>query len=113
MHTIALIGCGGISGADQPPEKAGAAGYGHLLGAHDNPRVKLVAVADTSPERRQVFQTNWGAAFPDVKCYESAAAMFQNESPDVVDVCVRGPAHFPVTMEVMRRLERRVLDRST
>ena len=102
MHTLGLIGCGGISGAHAAPKEPLTKGYGHLYGALGNPRMKLVGVADTSPESRQRFQSNWGAALPDARCYDGADAMFREVTPDFVDVCVRGPAHFPVMMQAIQ-----------
>lgn len=99
MYRVGIIGIGSISEGYGSPDDPNA--YCHTGGILYSDRVRLAAVADLDPERRERFRTKWGHVFPDLKYYDSATAMLQNESLDIVAVCVRGPFHFPVMEEVV------------
>jgi predicted dehydrogenase len=100
MYRAGLVGLGAIAALEwgEPGDKAP---YNHAGGIHRSERVKLAAVADLAPERREAFQRKWGRHFPDVKYYNDAVAMCSAEDLDIVSVCVRGPHHLRVMMDVI------------
>lgn len=99
MYNVGVIGLGSISmGYGSPGE---VAPYCHVGGILQSSQVRLAAVADLSPERREKFRGKWGASFPDVHYYDDAARMLADERLDIVAVCVRGPHHFAVTSQVL------------
>jgi predicted dehydrogenase len=69
-------------------------------GIRKSGKVRLAAVADALPLAHEVFRERWGKAFPDVAYYDSAVALLA-EVPDIVAVCVRGPQHHAMMMEVI------------
>ncbi|MBM3263020.1 MAG: Gfo/Idh/MocA family oxidoreductase [candidate division Zixibacteria bacterium] len=99
MFRVGIIGIGSISEGYGTPEDPYA--YCHTGGILYSDRVRLTAVADLAPERRERFRVKWGHCFPDLKYYDSAAAMLSGESLHIVAVCVRGPHHFSVMMETL------------
>lgn len=99
MYQVGIIGLGSIAEGYGAPDNR--CSYCHAGGILFSSKVKLAAVADLSAERRGKFQRKWGAAFPDLRYYESSAAMFVDRPLDIVAVCVRGPAHFAVMRETL------------
>ena len=99
MYRVGVIGLGNIAAMYGTPENE--APYCHVGGIRHSNRVKLDAVADLAEAVRENFRSTWGGVFPDTRYYRSATEMLASENPDIVAVCVRGPAHFPVMMEVI------------
>jgi predicted dehydrogenase len=79
-----IIGCGVI-------------GPTHAEAIKSLPNAELVAVADVVPERAQKMAQKY-----QVRAYPSAAAMLEQESLDVVDVCVPSGLHGEIAIQVMR-----------
>jgi predicted dehydrogenase len=100
MYTVGVIGLGHIAAMYETPASKNP--YCHVGGIRNSANVRLAAVADMSAEARQRFRSVWGSAFPDsLRYHDSAAAMLAAEPLDVVAVCVRGPHHYDVTMQVI------------
>ena len=100
MHNVGVVGLGHIAAMYSKPEEK--APYSHVGGIRHSRKVGLAAVADVSEAARGAFRERWGPCFPDLKYYGSFAAMWEAAPLDVVAVCVRGPHHFAVTMEVVQ-----------
>ncbi len=100
MYRAGIVGLGAIAALEwgEPGDKAP---YNHAGGLYRSDRVELAAVADLAPERREAFRRKWGPHFPETKYYNDAVAMCAAEDLDIVAICVRGPHHFGVTMEVI------------
>ena len=93
MYNVGVIGLGSISmGYGSPGEPAP---YCHVGGILQSNQVRLAAVADLSPERREKFRAKWGASFPDVHYYEDAARMLADDEafPDPAALLVT-PDHY-------------------
>jgi predicted dehydrogenase len=101
MYKVGVIGLGNIASRYSKPE--GPYPYCHVGGIRLCESTELVAVADLSEERRAEFEKTWGSAFPpnSIRYYETGAEMMERESLDIVAVCVRGPYHYEVTMQVI------------
>jgi predicted dehydrogenase len=101
MYRVGVIGLGNIASRYSKPEDPYP--YCHVGGIRHCETTELVGVADLSEERREDFKKTWGPAFPEnsIRYYETVAEMLEKESLDIVAVCVRGPHHFTVTMEVI------------
>jgi predicted dehydrogenase len=102
MYKVGIIGLGNIASRYSKPSDPYP--YCHTGGIRLCESTELVAVADLSQERRDDFKETWGPAFPSdsIRYYESGEEMLSNESLDIVAVCVRGPHHYKVTMEVLK-----------
>ena len=102
MYKVGIIGLGSIAARYAKP--ADAYPYCHTGGIRFCDSTELVAVADLSQERRDEFRETWGPAFPpdSINYYESDVEMLGRESLDIVAVCVRGPHHYKVAMEVLK-----------
>jgi len=102
MYKVGVIGLGNIASRYSKPEDPYP--YCHVGGIRFCDSTELVAVADMSDERQEEFKQVWGPAFPDgsIRYYKSGLEMLENESFDIVAVCVRGPYHYNVTMEVIK-----------
>ena len=103
MYRVGVIGLGSIAARYSKPEDPYP--YCHVGGIRHCESTELAAVADLSQERREEFKQTWGPAFPEISVgyYETVAEMLEKESLDIVAVCVRGPHHFKVTMEVVEK----------
>jgi predicted dehydrogenase len=99
MYNVGIIGVGKIASYLDTPEAD--APYCHSGGIRLSKKVRLAAVADISPVALEAFQTLWGAYLPDVHQYGSAAEMLASENLDIVTICVRGPDHFDMAMQVL------------
>ena len=99
MYKVGVIGLGSIAAMYNSP--GDAAPYCHVGGILPSRRVQLVAAADLSKAVQDRYRERWGKAFPATRYYDSAHAMLDAEKLDIVAVCVRGPHHFPVMMEVI------------
>ena len=99
MYQVGVIGLGNIAAAYSTP--ADEFPYCHVGGIRHSSKVELMAVADLVEPPRENFRKKWGQVFPDVSYYDSSTAMLVAERFDIVAVCVRGPDHFAVTMEVI------------
>jgi predicted dehydrogenase len=75
--------------------------YCHVGGIRLSDKVRLTAVADLSEQAMNKFKGVWGEAFPELRYYDSGTAMLGSEELDIVAVCVRGPYHYRVMMEVI------------
>lgn len=106
MYKVGIIGIGSIAEGYGKPSDPNA--YCHSGGILHSKQVELVGVADLDEERRTRFRNKWGASFPAVAYYDSAAAMLATEPLDIVAVCVRGPHHYQVMMEVLATAPRAV-----
>ena len=102
MYKVGIIGLGNIAARYSKPSDAHP--YCHTGGIRLCDSTELVAVADMSAERREEFKQVWGVAFPpdSIKYYETDVEMLEKEQLDIVAVCVRGPHHYKVTMEVLK-----------
>ncbi len=99
MYRAAVIGLGNIAAMYSRPEDT--APYCHVGGIRQCGRVQLAAVCDLLEEKREAFRKRWGGCFPRLRYFDSMEAMFAAGSFDIVAICVRGPAHFDVTMRVI------------
>ncbi len=99
MYSVGVIGLGKIAAMYGKPEDA--APYCHVGGIRHSDRVELTAVCDISAEVTDAFRERWGGSFPDLHYHDSFAKMWAADTPDVIAVCVRGPDHFDVMMEVI------------
>lgn len=106
MSRVGIIGLGQIAAAYGSPEDA--APYTHAGGINRSDRVELAAVADFSESARLKFQKKWGEYFPDVHYYSKTATLLEEEDLDIVALCVRGPHHYPVLLEVLEARPRAV-----
>jgi len=100
MYRVGVIGLGNIAEGYGSPE--GKASYCHVGGILYSENVELAAVADLSEDRLNNFRTKWGGAFPDTKYYNGADAMMDTEKLDIVAVCVRGPAHHAMMLDIIK-----------
>jgi len=102
MYKVGVIGLGHIASKYSKPEDLYP--YCHVGGIRLCDSTELVAVADMSDEAQKEFKQVWGPAFPEgsIKYYKSSTELLENESLDIVAVCVRGPYHYKVTMEVIK-----------
>jgi predicted dehydrogenase len=107
MYRVGIVGIGAIA-ALQWGDPGDVAPYNHAGGIHQSDRVALAAVADLSRERQGAFRSKWGAHFPKTHYYDTIAAMCASEDLDIISVCVRGPHHFAVTMEVIEARPRAI-----
>ncbi len=99
MYKVGIVGLGNISSKYGTPEDQ--APYSHAGGIDHSDKVELSAVADMDEEPRQTFRRKWGTRFPQTRSYETLAKMLDCEDLDIVSVCVRGPHHHPVLMQVI------------
>lgn len=86
MLKVALIGCGGISGAHVPA-------WVKLDGA------ELVAVCDIRREQAE----RWLDEKSDLHIYESYEDMMENETPDILDICLPTYLHAKYAIDAMDR----------
>ena len=99
MHRVGVVGLGSIAAMYGKPEDP--APYCHVGGIRHSHKVELAAVADISPPVTAAFRERWGGCFPGLHYYDSIAAMTAAEELDILAVCVRGPHHFEVMLEVI------------
>ncbi len=101
MYSVGVIGLGNIAARYSNPEDPYP--YCHVGGIRLCESTDLVAVADLSKEQQAEFKQIWGPAFPpdSIRYYDGSAEMLSSETLDIVAVCVRGPYHYEVTMEVI------------
>ncbi|MEI6502858.1 MAG: Gfo/Idh/MocA family oxidoreductase, partial [Armatimonadota bacterium] len=99
MYNVGVIGLGWIAEGYGSPEDPNS--YCHVGGILPSDRVRLAAVADLDAAKRESFQTKWGAAFPEVKYYDTSAGLLDSGECDIIAVCVRGPHHFSVMQDVI------------
>ncbi len=99
MYTVGVVGLGHIAAMYSKPEEK--APYSHVGGIRHSRKVRLAAVADISEAQTVAFRERWGGCFPDLHYYKSFAGMWAAQPLDTVAVCVRGPYHFGVMMEVI------------
>jgi|SoiMethySBSTD1v2_1073268.scaffolds.fasta_scaffold00140_16 perosamine synthetase len=81
---VAIVGCGQM-------------GRWHLDSYKSDPRVELVAFADTSLERADSFAREVGG-----RAYRSHAEMLVNESLDAVSLCTVPSTHRDIAIDVLR-----------
>lgn len=91
MYRVGVTGLGNIAARHSTPDDPFP--YCHVGGIRLWKATPLVAVADLSKERRDKFAKTWGPAFPEgsIRYYESEIQTLENETLDIVAVCVRGP----------------------
>ncbi|MFP4057686.1 MAG: Gfo/Idh/MocA family protein [Candidatus Brocadiia bacterium] len=99
MHTVGVIGLGKIAAMYGKPEDA--APYCHVGGIRHSRKVRLAGVADVSEAQTAAFRDRWGGCFPDLHVHQSFRDLWEADRPQIVAVCVRGPQHFEMTMEVL------------
>jgi predicted dehydrogenase len=100
MINVGIIGIGSISeGYGKPDDPLS---YCHVGGILYSDRVRLAAIADLDPVRRTGFKEKWGDRFPDLTYFDSAEGMLKDTKLDVVSVCVRGPMHHQVMIDVIK-----------
>ena len=107
MYRVGIVGIGPIA-ALAWGEPGDVAPYNHAGGIYQSERVDLVAVADLAVERRQAFLHKWGSCFPNVRAYDSIAAMVAAQDLDIISICVRGPHHLAVALEVIQARPRAI-----
>ncbi len=98
-YSVGVIGLGKIAAMYGTPAEPFP--YCHVGGIRHSQRVRLVAVADAAEAARTRFLGVWGAACPGLAVYPSAAALYAAGVPDILAICVRGPAHHAVTLEAI------------
>ena len=94
-YRAAVIGCGAI-GSSIEDDILGAhyrllLPFGHAPVYHRNPRTDLIAGADPSEERRQLFAERWG--LPESQVYADYREMLARERIDVVSIATPTPYH--------------------
>jgi len=101
MYKVGVIGLGSIAARYSNPSDLYP--YCHVGGIRLCESTELAAVADLSEERRNEFKQTWGPAFPSdsIRYYESNLEMLDKEDFDIVAICVRGPYHYKVAMDVI------------
>lgn len=99
MYTVGIIGLGKIAAMYGKPEDE--APYCHVGGIRHSDRVELSTVCDISEPAIETFRERWGGCFPELRYHDSFQAMWAADAPDIIAVCVRGPDHFDVMMEVI------------
>jgi predicted dehydrogenase len=99
MYKVGVIGLGAIAAMYETPESP--IPYCHVGGIRLSGKVKLTAAADLSEGSREKFHNVWGEAFPALRYYDNSTKMLELEPLDIVAVCVRGPYHYDVVMEVI------------
>lgn len=106
MYKVGIIGLGKIAaGYGSPQDKAP---YCHVGGIRFSKKVKLAAAADPSENARKDFLSKWGPLFPDVSLYDSSEEMLKSEPLDIVAICVKGPLHHQVVMQVLQAAPRAI-----
>ena len=80
-HTVAIIGLGRM-GSTIDDEGHGDVPYSVAAATKASERLELVAGADLLPDKRDAFQSRWGAAV-----YEDFRDMIRREEPDLVAIC--------------------------
>ncbi len=102
MYKVGVIGLGSIAAKYSKPEDPYP--YCHVGGIRLCESTELVAAADLSEETQKEFKEVWGPGFPEgsINYYGSSTDMLEKESLDIVAVCVRGPYHYKVAMEVIK-----------
>ncbi len=102
MYRVGIIGLGNIASRYSNPDNPYP--YCHVGGIRFCETTELTAVADMSHERQTEFRQTWGPAFPEhtINYYETDVEMLENESLDIVAVCVRGPHHYKVMQNVLK-----------
>jgi predicted dehydrogenase len=99
LYKVGVIGLGHIAATYATPDTEHP--YCHVGGIRLSDKVVLTAAADLSEAARDNFIKVWGGVFPDVNCYASTKEMLASEQLDIVAVCVKGPYHYDVMMEVL------------
>ena len=99
MYKVGVIGLGSIAAMYETP--ASKLPYCHVGGILQSGNVHLVKVADMADIARDKFREVWGPVFPDVRYYNDGASMLASGDLDIVAVCVRGPHHYKVMLEVL------------
>ena len=99
MHSVGVIGLGKIAAMYGKPEDK--APYCHIGGIRHSDRVELATVCDIAEPATAAFKERWGGCFPKLHYHDSFAKMWAADAPEIVAVCVRGPDHFEVMMEVI------------
>lgn len=80
-------------------------GTGHIAGIHAgviaalDGRAKIVAAADTDPDRLATFGTQWSVP----RCYPDLASLLAKESPDLVHLCTPPGPHREQAIECLSR----------
>lgn len=100
MYTVGVIGLGQIAAMYFKPGDENP--FCHVGGINLSDRVKLKAVTDILAPAMKKFKDCWGGCFPDLAYYENVTQMLANGPYDIVAVCVKGPRHFEVMMEVIK-----------
>ena len=98
MYRVGVIGLGSIAEGYGQPDDPNS--YCHVAGILHGRSVELAAVADLQEERRQGFREKWGGVLGSFADYASHQDLLE-ENPDIVAVCVRGPQHSAVMMDVI------------
>jgi predicted dehydrogenase len=99
MKRVGIIGLGAIAAMYETPQSKHP--YCHVGGIRLSSKVKLAAAAEMSEVSRSKFLEVWGTAFPKLPIYETVTEMLASEELDIVAICVRGPYHYGVVMEVI------------
>ncbi|MBM3935013.1 MAG: Gfo/Idh/MocA family oxidoreductase [SAR202 cluster bacterium] len=81
---VAIIGGGRIGGLleDETPPNRFRKPHGHFAAYQTVPDVQVVAVAQRSPERAEMFKKRWGIS----NVYTDYRQMIEKERPDIVSV---------------------------
>ena len=89
----AIVGCG-VNGVGRGTDDGSDLWFTHAGAYHRHPRVRVVAAADISPERRERCRRVWGID----RLYDSADALLDAEQVDVLSVCTPDDAHPDVAL---------------
>jgi predicted dehydrogenase len=99
LYKVGVIGLGHIAATYATPDTEHP--YCHVGGIRLSDKVVLTAAADLSEAARVKFKEIWGGVFPDVNVYATAKELLSSEQLDIVAICVKGPYHYSVMMEVL------------
>ena len=87
-----IVGCGWIgSRFNEGPRKRGSV-YAHAAAYRHAKGVRLVAVADIDPARREQCRKAWGVP----SAYADYREMLRREAPDLVSICTPDETHYEV-----------------
>ena len=98
-HKVGIVGLGNIAGIYG--EVGEAAPYSHAGGLESCKTVHFAAGADHDPKALERFRAKWSSTYPDLHYFDTFARMLDQEHPDIIGVCVRGPDHFDVMMQAI------------
>jgi predicted dehydrogenase len=104
--TCAIIGLSEITSAPSEPTLTGGRlplPWSHAPAIARIPRLEVIAVCDVNPAAIAAFQERWGATWPNMTAYTDAAALIENESPDILAVVTPDHLHADIVIAAASR----------